>query len=172
MEDYIQEMTQSQHLARILRLMNSTAQQEFARTLRRIERRKVRVPQILGELRKSSTGHHKTRRLEEELRLLMRKSERDNVMLQKAMQMASGGEFPVSAARKQVATIQTRKSTRSFAKSQNRDVCWLSIFVCVWGRFQMRIFLRIFICVFEIFCKKHYVSSLKKRGIINTNTVY
>ena len=78
---------QAQHLSKIIKLMNVTAQKEFEKMLRRIDRRKVRVPQIL-ELLKSSKPKQ-TRKLEDELRLLMRKSERDNLMLQRAMSTVS-----------------------------------------------------------------------------------
>lgn len=111
-EDYIQEMTQSQHLARIVRLMNSTAQREFEKMLRRIERRKVRVPEILAEL-KTCRGKQ-TKKLEDELRLLMRKSERDNMMLQRALQMAQA-EGSMPATRKKLVTTK-----RTFSK-QNQS---------------------------------------------------
>lgn len=60
--------------------MMSTAEKEFQKLLRRIEKRRVRVPQILEQLNKTQNLKEK-KKLEEELRLLMRKSDRDNLLL-------------------------------------------------------------------------------------------
>lgn len=60
--------------------MTTTAEKEYQKLLRRIERRRVRVPEILEQL-KTVKSVKERRKLEEELRLLMRKSERDNLLL-------------------------------------------------------------------------------------------
>jgi len=62
------------------KIMMSTAEKEFQKLLRRIEKRRVRVPQILEQLNKTQNLKER-KKLEEELRLLMRKSDRDNLLL-------------------------------------------------------------------------------------------
>lgn len=96
--------------------MNSTAQREFDKMLRRIERRKIRVPEILEILKTAKP--RQTKKLEDELCLLMRKSDRDNFMLQQAMMAAV--ESAKMEANSHVAL--TKKSQKSKKQTRNQ-VC-------------------------------------------------
>ncbi len=112
-------LTTEQHLAKIVRLMNVTAQREFDKMLRRIERRKVRVPEILELLKTAKSRQAK--KLEDELRILMRKSERDNFMLQQAMLAAADSARIEAAARAEANRTNSNKPLMKIKKLANKQ---------------------------------------------------
>ena len=77
---------------KISKLVTTSAEREFQKLLRRIEKRKVRVPQILEQLKKCKNLKER-QKLEEELRILMRKSERDNELLSFYMGLHGDGNL-------------------------------------------------------------------------------
>jgi len=117
-------LSPEQHLAKIVRLMNVTAQREFDKMLRRIERRKVRVPEILELLKTAKPRQAK--KLEDELRILMRKSERDNFMLQQAMLAAADSARLEALARAQAnrdsSTKRSLNRLKKHASKQAREI--------------------------------------------------
>jgi hypothetical protein len=70
----------------MIQLMNIAARREYNKLLRRIQRRQERVPQIIQLLKKVKSLKER-RKLEEELHFLMRKSERDQALINKYMMM-------------------------------------------------------------------------------------
>jgi len=117
-------LSPEQHLAKIVRLMNVTAQREFDKMLRRIERRKVRVPEILELLKTAKPRQAK--KLEDELRILMRKSERDNFMLQQAMLAAADSARLEAVARAEANRDSSSKRSlnrvKKHASKQAREI--------------------------------------------------
>lgn len=78
---YIKNETYNGKISRIQKLMLSIADREKQKLLRRLDRRKERVPEIL-ELLKTAKGKEK-KRLEEELALLLRKEKKDEQLKRK-----------------------------------------------------------------------------------------
>lgn len=75
------DSTSNGKMTRIQKLMLSLADREKIKLLKRIERRKIRIPEIL-ELLKTAKNKEK-KKLEDELRILLRKAERDEQLLKK-----------------------------------------------------------------------------------------
>ena len=78
---YIKNHSSGSKLTKIQKLMLSIADRERQKLLRRIERRKDRVPEILKLLKKADGKEKK--KLEDELQLLLRKEEKDDQLKKK-----------------------------------------------------------------------------------------
>lgn len=97
--------------------MNSTAEKEYQKLLRRIEKRRIRVPQILEQL-KTCRNSKERKKLEEELRVLMRKSERDNLLLSRYL---AANQSITSQNESQLLPLSSPRNTKSEEEEEEED---------------------------------------------------
>ena len=111
--------------AKIVKLMSTAAYKEYQKALKRVERRRVRVPEILELLRTARPKEAK--RLEEELRILMRKSDKDNLLLSRYMQPQLPLPKPATANLESASmtslasTVHSRIDSKSFSNFNDME---------------------------------------------------